>query len=82
MGFSQNDTWLRQFRRNGDGVVHQDIEAALLALDLLEQRGDLLVVGVVDLHRNALAAATRRLPRRFRRPCRAADDEPASPFVR
>ena len=40
-----------------EGVVDQDVEPALLALDLLEQRGDLIVVGMVDLDRDALAAA-------------------------
>jgi hypothetical protein len=37
-------------------IVDQDVEPALLFLDLLEQRLDLGVVGMVDAHGNACAA--------------------------
>ena len=38
------------------GVVDENIDPALLALHLLEQRLHLGVVGMVDAHRDALAA--------------------------
>ena len=39
-----------------DGVVDQDVEPPLLALDALEQGLHLTVVGMVAVHRDALSA--------------------------
>jgi hypothetical protein len=49
---------LRELRRDRDGVVDQNVEAALFSLHLREQRGDLLVVGVIDGDCDSLAAAS------------------------
>ena len=46
-----------QLGGQGNRVVHQHIQATLLLLDPLEQRRDLLIVCMVDLHGDAFAAA-------------------------
>jgi hypothetical protein len=47
------------------GVVHQDVEPALLALDLLEQGFRLLVIGMIHPDGDALAARCRDQVRGF-----------------
>jgi hypothetical protein len=48
---------LRQVIGQREGVVDEDIQAPLLPFDLFEESRDLVVLAVVDLHRNAPAAA-------------------------
>jgi hypothetical protein len=47
------------------GIVHQDVEPALLALDLLEEGFDFLVVSMIDPNGNTSAAGLGDCPSCF-----------------
>ena len=68
-GFSQNGVRAHHLVADDRGVVHQDVEPALLALDLFEQGLRLFVVGMVDADGDARAARRRHQRPRFLRWC-------------
>ena len=56
---------LGQVLGKGEDVVDQDVDSALLALDLVEQRRHLTVIGMVDLDGDAFATTAVYLLRGF-----------------
>ena len=70
-GLSQNGLWVGEVLGKRECIVDQYVQPALLGSDLVEQRFDLVVVGVVDVHGDPGAAASGDLGGRLTDACRA-----------